>query len=174
VTERCRVYVGLGSNIEPERHVRRAVALLGERFGPLRLSPVYRSEAVGFEGAPFLNLVAGFDSEAPFEEVLAALRAIEEACGRRRGGPRFASRTLDADLLLYGEAVREAAGVRVPRPGIEREPFVLAPLADLAPGLRHPVLGVSIAELWARLAPQAAALRVVALELCGGGEEGAA
>ena len=141
------VFVGIGSNVEPEQHVRMAVALLRERFGKLRLSPVYRNRAVGFEGQDFLNLVAAFDTLLGVTESGTALDEIEVRCGRQRGAARFAPRSLDLDLLLYGDELSEQPPL--PRPEILRYDFVLKPLADLAPSRQHPVTGRSYAEHWA-------------------------
>ena len=91
------VFVGIGSNVEPEKHVRQAVQLMGERFGRLKLSPVYRNKAVGFEGDDFLNLVVAFDTALDVQELNAALDVIERDCGRERGAARFSPRTLDLD-----------------------------------------------------------------------------
>ncbi|MGH8312614.1 MAG: 2-amino-4-hydroxy-6-hydroxymethyldihydropteridine diphosphokinase, partial [Gammaproteobacteria bacterium] len=93
------VFVGIGSNVEPERHVRAAVRRLRQRFGTLQISPVYRNPAVGFKGDDFLNLAVAFETAADAGEVHAALDAIELQCGRIRGGARFAPRALDLDLL---------------------------------------------------------------------------
>jgi 2-amino-4-hydroxy-6-hydroxymethyldihydropteridine diphosphokinase len=142
------VFVGAGSNIAPERHLGAGLAALAEHFGLLRLSPVYRNSPVGFEGEDFLNMAIGFHTDAPVTEVAAALAAIEAAHGRARGEAKFAPRTLDLDLLLYGDLVVETEGLQLPRDEIVRYAFVLKPLADLAGELRHPVLGRSFAELW--------------------------
>lgn len=144
------VFVGIGSNVEPERHVRQAVQLMRARFGALRLSPVYRNKAVGFEGDDFLNLVAAFDTALDVRELNTALDEIERACGRERGAARFSPRTLDLDLLLYGERVDAAS--KLPRKEILEYAFVLKPLADLVPRHRHPVSGRSYADHWAKFA----------------------
>jgi 2-amino-4-hydroxy-6-hydroxymethyldihydropteridine diphosphokinase len=137
------VYVGVGSNIEPARHLRLGTAAVRERFGALRCSDVFQSPAVGFDGPEFLNMVVGFSADADPDSIEQALFDIEYGGGRRRG-PRFASRALDLDLLLYGAMVD--ARRRVPRDDVCRYPFVLAPLADLAPDLRHPLTGRRLAE----------------------------
>lgn len=141
------VYVGVGSNIGPRRYVPQALALLKEQYAPVTVSPVYTCPAVGFDGPPFLNLVVGFDTDADAVTVARALRGMEDACGRDRSRPS-ASRTMDLDLLLYGDRVENAAEVRVPRADILRYAFTLKPLADIAPHARHPTDGRTYAELW--------------------------
>ena len=141
-----RVYVSAGSNIEPRANLVAACAALKERYPDLELSPLYESPAEGFSGPPFLNLVVSFQTNETPEEILEALAQREALAGRDRSAGKFASRTLDLDLLLYGDRVDEA--LKLPHPDIERYAFVLKPLADLTPDLRHPGAGVTIAELW--------------------------
>jgi 2-amino-4-hydroxy-6-hydroxymethyldihydropteridine diphosphokinase len=143
-----RVFLSAGSNIDPERHLRRAVAALRERFGPLSLSSVYRSSAAGFAGEDFLNLVIGFTTREPPQAILAELDRLHREAARVRGDNAFSSRTLDLDLILYGDQVIEE--MRVPRPDILEYSFVLGPLAEVAPELRHPVSGETIGDLWQR------------------------
>jgi 2-amino-4-hydroxy-6-hydroxymethyldihydropteridine diphosphokinase len=131
------------------RNLRLACRELRTRFGPLRISTVYRNAAVGFDGADFLNLVLAFRTTEPPEEVVAELERIHRLAGRVRGADPFSPRTLDLDLLLYGDAVIPDPRFRVPREDIEKYAFVLGPLAELAPELRHPVNGRTMAELWA-------------------------
>jgi 2-amino-4-hydroxy-6-hydroxymethyldihydropteridine diphosphokinase len=140
------VFVAIGSNVEPEKNVRAAVKLLREKFGTLRLSPVYRNPPVGFEGADFFNLVISFDTEIGVADVQAALGEIELACGRERDARRLAPRTIDLDLLLYGDLVSPKA--KLPRPDILKYAFVLKPLVDLAPENWHPTTGHSFSEYW--------------------------
>ncbi len=143
-----RAYVSVGSNIEPVRHLRLALAELRRCFGPLLMSGVYRNRAEGFEGEDFLNMVVGFDTTAEPGEVIDELEHIHRLAGRVRGAQPFASHTLDLDLILYGDRVD--AGLRLPRSDVTRYGFVLGPLAEIAPLLRHPVSGETMAELWAR------------------------
>ena len=143
------VYVSAGSNVAPEENLSLACRELARRFGPLDLSGVYRNPPVGFSGDDFLNLVLRFrTAEAP-ATVVAELERLHALAGRVRGQERFAPRTVDLDLLLYGAAVLPGAGIRVPREDILKYGFVLGPLAQLAPELRHPVTGQTMAELWA-------------------------
>ena len=161
----ARIYISIGSNIDAARNVRRAVAALRADFGPLALSPVYESEAVGFAGNNFLNLVAGADTARPVREVAARLHAIEDAQGRDRSGPRFSSRVIDLDLLLYDDLVLDTPALVLPREEILDNAFVLRPLADLAPDLVHPVARRTMAELWAEFDQSTQALWPVALHL---------
>jgi 2-amino-4-hydroxy-6-hydroxymethyldihydropteridine diphosphokinase len=158
-----KVYVGVGSNIEPARHVRAALAELRGHFGALEVSPVYQTEAVGFDGEDFFNLVVGFETGAAAEAVNSVLRAIEDRHGRRRGPERYASRTLDLDLLLYGDVVADDPAMNLPRDEILRFAFVLKPLADIAGERRHPSDGRTFSELWAGMASQAPTLVTVEL-----------
>lgn len=143
-----RIYVSIGSNIEREFNIREAVRALRDHFGTLTLSSVYENQPIGFEGENFYNLVAAIDTDESPEAVTAILHGIEQRLGRRRGPSRFSSRTIDLDLLLYGDLVRSDAALRIPRPEITEYACVLRPLAELAPGLIHPQTGHSYAEMW--------------------------
>ncbi len=160
-----RVYVSIGSNIDRENNIRGAVRALRQRYGTLMLSRVYETHAEGFDGDPFYNLVAGFDTAEPVEQVRAALAAIENAHGRTRNGPRSGPRTLDLDLLLYGDLVHHEGGVDIPRGEIVQYAFVLGPLAEIAPDLRHPETGETMARLWEHFDSARRLLVPVALDL---------
>lgn len=144
------VYVSAGSNVDPEHNLRFACAELRRRFGSIDVSSVYRNAPVGFSGDDFLNLVLRFRTGESPETVIAELERLHRLAGRIRGSARFAPRTLDLDLLLYGSAVLPDPPVRVPRSDIGDYGFVLGPLAELAPGLRHPVTSETMAAMWAR------------------------
>jgi 2-amino-4-hydroxy-6-hydroxymethyldihydropteridine diphosphokinase len=144
----ARVYVSIGSNIERSRNIRAALDALAARFNKLAQSRVYESAAVGFAGDPFYNLVVAFDATQSPHEIVDILHAIEDRQGRVRGGDRFAPRTLDLDLLLYDDLRMREGKLVLPRDEITRYAFVLRPLAELAPELRHSVSGRTYAELW--------------------------
>jgi 2-amino-4-hydroxy-6-hydroxymethyldihydropteridine diphosphokinase len=144
------VYVAAGSNIEPERHMRQAVAELAGTFPGVRFSSWYRNRAVGFDGEDFINLAAGFSTALPVHAVLERLHAIEGRCGRGRDAPRWAPRSMDLDVLLYGELVCEEPGLKLPRPDLVKRAYMLGPLAEIAPQLLHPTAGLTIGELWRR------------------------
>jgi 2-amino-4-hydroxy-6-hydroxymethyldihydropteridine diphosphokinase len=144
------VYVAAGSNVEPEKHLGLASVQLSKHFPGVRLSPWYRNRAVGFEGADFINFVAGFPTELALEAVLARLHGIEALCGRAREAPRWAPRTMDLDILLYGDRLVDTPALCLPRPDLLKRAYMLGPLADLAPTLVHPTVHLTIGELWRR------------------------
>jgi len=160
-----RCWISVGSNVDRERSILGGLGDLRDSFGPLRLSAVYETPAVGFDGKPFLNLVAGFDSALPVGAINDRLRAIEDAHGRQRGPDKFAPRTLDLDLLTYGDRVGVIDGVTLPRDEILRYAFVLGPLAEIAPDERHPETGRRYADHWTELAPTLEPLQRYPLDL---------
>ena len=144
----ARIYISLGSNIERELNTREGIKALRERFGELEMSTVYESEAVGFDGDAFYNMVIACDVNEDVHSANQSLRDIEDANGRDRAGPRFSSRTLDLDLLLYDDLILKEDNLKLPREEILHNAFVLWPLAEIAPHLIHPEAGKSYAELW--------------------------
>lgn len=143
-----RVYISIGSNIERITNIHRGIAELRECFVDLVISSVYESQPVGFAGDDFYNLVAGFDTEQEVHAINAHLHDIEHHHGRVRNGQRFNSRTLDLDLLTYGDAVLNENNLILPRNEILSYAFVLCPLAEIAGDEKHPVNGKSYTTLW--------------------------
>jgi len=144
----ARVYLGVGSNIERERYITAGLDALAGLFGDMDTSPVYDSEAIGFEGQPFLNLVVGVNTDLTVAELAKQLRHIEYEHGRPENASRFSSRQLDIDILTYDDRVGLIDGVELPRGEILENAFVLRPLADLVPGAVHPCDGRTYAVLW--------------------------
>jgi len=143
-----QVYVSVGSNQQARHHVQKALDAIRSEFSPVEISPIYESVAVGFDGDNFINLVVGFNTERSLQEINSILNQIEKSRGRNRGEERFTSRTMDLDLLIYGDLIRHDDHWDIPRREITRNAFVLKPLADLAPDSLHPELGLSFSQLW--------------------------
>ena len=143
----AQVYVSIGSNIERTRNIDIALHALAAAYGELQQSSVYESAAVGFDSAPFYNLVVGFQTGDSPQAVQETLHRIEDSQGRLRAG-KLAARTLDLDLLLYDDLVIREGRLVLPRADIDRYAFVLGPRAEIAGERRHPVSGVRYADLW--------------------------
>ncbi|MGH1374353.1 MAG: 2-amino-4-hydroxy-6-hydroxymethyldihydropteridine diphosphokinase [Cellvibrionaceae bacterium] len=144
----ARVYLSLGSNISPHTYISASLDELTDCFGDLMISSVYESEAVGFDGDNFLNLVVGIDTELSVGELSKILKAIEDKHGRKRTGPKFSGRTLDIDILTYADEQGTIDGVVIPRDEITKNAFVLLPLSEIAPADRHSELGTTFRSLW--------------------------
>jgi 2-amino-4-hydroxy-6-hydroxymethyldihydropteridine diphosphokinase len=128
--------------------IRVAIRDLRGLFGPVVVSPVYRTPATGFVGDDFYNLIAGFRTILSLPELRRTLRQIEADNGRVRTAEKFCARTLDIDVMLYGKHMSEGEGKPIPSPEILEYPFVLKPLADIAPDEKHPEQDVSYQKLW--------------------------
>ncbi len=143
----AKIFVGLGSNIQPQKHIKEGMQRLLKNFPGCQFSNLYESEAVGFDGDNFINLVAEFSTGLSIKGVIKVLSEIEDASGRTRLGPKFSARTLDIDLLLYDDVVCDKP-VQLPRDEITKNAFVLLPLSEIAADLEHPVLKLSYTKLW--------------------------
>ena len=142
------VFISIGSNINREQNIRDAVHGLRELLDPdLRLSPVYETAAVGFDGPPFYNLAACLQA-TDVDQLKRQLLALENQAQRDRSAEKFANRTLDLDILLFGEADMRQQGYDIPRQEILRYAFVLKPLSDLAAQRRYPGLDKTFHQLW--------------------------
>lgn len=153
--QRVVAYIALGSNLGDRRaFLERAAAALRQHgaVSRLRMSSIYQTAPVGgpVGQGPYLNAVAEIATTLPAEALLALLHAIEVDCGRVRNVP-YGPRTLDLDLLLYGDAIRSDSLLTLPHPRMQQRLFVLAPLAEIAPGVVHPLAQKSAADLLADL-----------------------
>ena len=158
------MFVSIGSNIDKSRNVVSCVRAMRKIFGELELSPVYESDAVGFEGESFYNMVAAFETDRSPFSVANELRDIERRHHRKRNKNQLESRTLDLDQILHGELVIKENGVQIPHDDIVRYAFVLRPLADIASHRRHPVLNKTYGELWSGFACNEPPLRKIPLD----------
>ena len=141
-------WLGLGSNVNAENHIRAGIKELEEKFENVALSPIYASTAVGFDGDDFINLVARVETDMHPLELREYLRELEDRYGRKRDVPKFSDRSLDIDILLYDDLVLRSPVLDTPRGEIMKFAHVLKPLADLEPELIHPTELRSMAEIW--------------------------
>lgn len=141
-------YISIGSNIDKEVNIPSSLKALSQAFGDIELSSIYQTEPVGFAGDSFYNLVVRFESNLSAKEVAKQLRQIELDHGRTRESQKFSARTLDLDLILFGNQIISDGRLQIPRDEIERYAFVLEPLAEIAPDEKHPINGKTYHELW--------------------------
>lgn len=143
-----RVYLSIGSNLQAEQHIAAALAELREQFANVDVSPMYRSKAVGFDGPDFINAAIALDTDWEPDRLNSWLHGLEDRQGRQRDQPRYSSRTLDIDIVLFGDRVLTGTGnLQVPRDELQYA-FVLRPLLDLAPDLRNPATGERLNQHW--------------------------
>lgn len=145
-----QVYLGIGSNLNREHNIPAGISALKNHFGEVRLSPVYESESIGFKGSLFFNLVAGVQTNLSIAQLSHALKKIEMDNGYLAVSSvaKFSPRTLDIDILTYGNFVGVEAGIELPRAEIIQNAFVLLPLSEVAPHELHPQLCKTYADLW--------------------------
>lgn len=159
----AKVLLSLGSNVNRQKNIQTCLSVLAARFSAMQASPVYESEAVGFDGDNFYNLVVMVETPLAVGDVQQVLKEIEDAHGRIRGGARFSARTLDIDILTYDDVVGVVDAVELPRYEILKNAFVLLPMAELVPDAVHPVAQKTYKQLWAEFDQQSQKLWVVEL-----------
>jgi len=157
------VYVSIGSNIERETNIRSCMQRLQADFTHVTFSNIYETPAIGFSGTPFFNLVAGFTSELNPSALRDYLRKLEDAHGRVRNQVKYSARTLDVDLLLY-DGLNLQPEINLPHSDILAYPFVLFPLAEIAPNVQHPTAGHSLSSLACESNLTRESLRLVVLD----------
>ncbi len=142
------IYLSLGSNVDRHKNITAALDALADLLDELQISSVYESKSVGFDGSNFFNLVVGADTVLSIAELSETLKRIEDNNGRKRNGPKFSPRTLDIDILTYGDFVGVEGSIELPRAEITKNAFVLLPLAEIAADVLHPQLHKSYRNLW--------------------------
>ena len=140
--------LSIGSNIDAESNIRAALDALNLEFENIRSSTTYESQAIGFDGDNFLNLVVLADTNKGLDDVTTFLKRLEDRLGRDRLQTRFSGRTMDVDILLYGNESGMFCGIELPRPEVTENAYVLQPLAELLPDVVHPATGMSYLKLW--------------------------
>ena len=140
--------LSIGSNIDAESNIRAALDALDLEFENIRSSTTYESQAIGFDGDNFLNLVVLADTNKGLDDVTTFLKRLEDRLGRDRLQTRFSGRTVDVDILLYGNESGMFCGIELPRPEVTENAYVLQPLAELLPDVVHPATGMSYLKLW--------------------------
>jgi len=156
-----RIYLSLGSNIgDRAKNLRSGIEQLGDLGTVVSVSSIYETEPVEVTGQQpwFLNCAVAIESELMPRQFLSRALWVERALGRRRSGTR-SPRTLDVDILLFGDSVIQTAELTVPHPGLAHRRFVLEPLAEIAPEVRHPLLDLSVRQMLEQLPSNAGAVR---------------
>ncbi len=144
----AKVFLGIGSNIDREKNISLALKALAEILVDMDVSPIYESEAVGFEGDNFFNLVVSGETHFSLDVLVAAIKELEMEHGKPESAPKYSPRTLDIDVLTFDQLVGEFNGVELPRTDVVELAYVLKPLSDLAPDEVHPVQQKSYKSLW--------------------------
>ncbi|TQV74868.1 2-amino-4-hydroxy-6-hydroxymethyldihydropteridine diphosphokinase [Aliikangiella marina] len=141
------VYLGVGSNIDADHHINIAKQAIQTYYPSSQFSRTFESEAVGFVGDNFLNLVAEIETSTPLEQLIEDIKHLEDQLGRVRGGEKFSSRTIDIDILLYGDLICEKPIV-LPRDEILENAYVLWPLSEMRPLLKVPGSNQTYSQKW--------------------------
>jgi 2-amino-4-hydroxy-6-hydroxymethyldihydropteridine diphosphokinase len=142
-----RIFLGLGSNVEREAHLSIGLKMLEEHLKNIKCSPVFESASINSSGPAFFNFVLSAETELPLEKLIAWIKEIERAHGRRIFKHKNLV-TLDIDLLMYNGFVGVFYGVELPRKEIIERAYIIYPLSLLAPSQTHPKIGISFSEIW--------------------------
>lgn len=142
------VFLSIGSNLKPEKNIKTCLNYLKASFALFEESPIYQSPSYGFEGNDFLNLVVRINTSFDLISLKHWLMSLEDIHSRDRSKPRYSNRTLDIDILLYNDEINDSGSIKIPRPEILTQAYVLKPLADIAPAKTHAISGKSFLEHW--------------------------
>jgi 2-amino-4-hydroxy-6-hydroxymethyldihydropteridine diphosphokinase len=142
-----KIFVGIGSNIDREKNIKSCITILKDIYGDILISPVYETEAMGFNGPNFYNLVSCFETKESVYDLKSVLNEIENSHGRHASETKFSSRTLDIDILYYDNLILSDDKIQIPRKEICEYDFVLKPLVDLVPDFIHPIQNISHLEI---------------------------
>ena len=142
----AKIHINIGSNQDREANIVGAIELLRLNFGDIKISDIFESPAQGFKGDDFYNIGVNTNTELSVDDVNAVLKDIEKTFGRDRSAPKFSSRLIDLDLVVYDEIIDEKSNL--PRNDILLYSFVLAPLAQLSGSDIHPLENKSFQQLW--------------------------
>ena len=143
-----KVFFGVGSNIKPEENIVLAVREIKDIFDDVIVSPVYKNKSVGFEGNDFLNLVISCSTKMSVYDIGDFIEQVHNLSGRKKKSNKYLSRTLDIDLLMFGDHIIQDSKIHIPRDDILKYSFVLKPLVDIAPESIHPITKSSFSEHW--------------------------
>ena len=146
-----KVFFGVGSNIKPEENIVLAVREIKDIFDDVIVSPVYKNKSVGFEGNDFLNLVISCSTKMSVYDIGDFIEQVHNLSGRKKKSNKYLSRTLDIDLLMFGDHIIQDSKIHIPRDDILKYSFVLKPLVDIAPESIHPITKSSFSEHWDRM-----------------------
>lgn len=141
------VFLGIGSNVNARQNILAGIDALNQKLGGGNYSSVYQTQAAGFDGDDFLNLVGRFSTTVALEELLQFIKTIEYSFGRRKESGRFSPKALDIDVLLYGDLRGQHADIDLPREEITQSIYVLKPLAEINPNLRLDDSDVSLSSM---------------------------
>lgn len=142
------IYLGVGSNINKVENIQSCLNYFSSSFQYFQVSPTYQSPSYGFAGHDFYNLVVKIKSSFDLVSLKKWLMTVEDMHGRDRKQVRYSNRTLDIDILFYNEDVSDNDTIKIPRPEILTQAYVLKPLIDLAPDMAHPETGRTLINHW--------------------------
>ncbi len=147
--KKTNIHVNIGSNINRDTNIKKALELLNKNFKNITTSSIYESEAIGFEGNAFYNIGVNIFTTKSCKKILKILNDIEKKMGRDKTKPKFSDRNIDLDLVLYGDMINKT--LNIPRNDITKYAFTLAPIVELMPNKLHPKLQKTFKEIYSAM-----------------------